>query len=399
VADGDLALFDGATGKAIKGGRGAISHLGIGTAPDATDTDTSNRLIVRGNRALFHAIPAAETPGSGDVKVQVSKEAAGNTAAWFFATDFQPRGEIGFIADDDELRIKVFDGTGWHEGISVVRATGQVKIGGAPLGTAALKSTGASGDAVPLLNAANTWSAQLTVEYASAALVLSSAIGAGFARLRHSIDSRQSTFEQVSVSGAANFLFDAVVQDGTSTAAVTYFRNTNTTGDRRLIVHRGDGTNTADHVVYAGGGYVCGNPSGGNKGIGAINAQAIYDDNSLLTCMALAREFRERGEVDVGKWDALDPVGREHRTARLFKAMIDSGFDPRDPEQYFARMQADEALPGMPVQADWRHNELSMGEMFSRKWLALEMLAIVANVMWAKLKEHEARLATLSSRA
>jgi hypothetical protein len=37
--------------------------------------------------------------------------------------------------------------------------------------------------------------------------------------------------------------------------------------------------------------------------------------------------------------------------------------------------------------------------MFSRKWLALEMLAIVANVMWAKLKEHEARLATLSSRA
>lgn len=75
--------------------------------------------------------------------------------------------------------------------------------------------------------------------------------------------------------------------------------------------------------------------------------------------------------------------------------MCESGFDPRDPEQYFAKMRADESLPGMPTQADWRHNRLSMGEQFSRKWLAMEMLAIVCNVMWAKLKDHDARLAVL----
>ena len=79
VADGDIAVFDGATGKAIKRERGAISYLGVGSAPDAADTDHSNRLIVRANRALFHAIPGAETPGTGDMQVQLSKEAAGNT--------------------------------------------------------------------------------------------------------------------------------------------------------------------------------------------------------------------------------------------------------------------------------------------------------------------------------
>lgn len=90
-------------------------------------------------------------------------------------------------------------------------------------------------------------------------------------------------------------------------------------------------------------------------------------------------------------------IQRVHGTARVFKTMIDSGFDPRDPEQYFARMQADEALPGMPTQAGWIHNGMGMGELFSRKWLAMEMQAIVTNAMWLKLKEHDARLTALEA--
>jgi hypothetical protein len=128
VADGDLALFDGATGKAIRGGRGAISHLGVGTAPDATDTDTSNRLIVRGNRALFHAIPAAETPGSGDVKVQVSKEAAGNSASFFFATAYSGRAEFGLV-EGDAFKLKVSNnGAAWLESLIADPATGKVRF-------------------------------------------------------------------------------------------------------------------------------------------------------------------------------------------------------------------------------------------------------------------------------
>lgn len=94
-------------------------------------------------------------------------------------------------------------------------------------------------------------------------------------------------------------------------------------------------------------------------------------------------------------------IKRQHRTARIFKAMLDAGFDPRDPEQYFARMAADQALPGMPTRGDgplkWEHNSLSLGELASQKWLAMEMLAIVCNAMWLKLKDHEARIAALET--
>jgi hypothetical protein len=126
VADGDLALFDGATGKAIKGGRGAISHLGVGAAPDATSTDTSNRLVVRGNRALFDAIPAAETPGSGDIKLQISKEAAGNSAAFFFATAYSGRAEFGLVEGDDFVLKVSANGADWLEAMRFDGTSGRV---------------------------------------------------------------------------------------------------------------------------------------------------------------------------------------------------------------------------------------------------------------------------------
>lgn len=138
--------------------------------------------------------------------------------------------------------------------------------------------------------------------------------------------------------------------------------------------------------------------TGGDKGDGTINATEVYNDNVALTCMALATEFRERGVIDLDKWDAMMPEGRQHQTARLFKAMCDDGFDPRDPEQYFTKIVADEALPGMPSQRDWSHNEIGQGEMASRQWLATEMLAIVAHSMWAKLKDVDSRLSAVEAK-
>jgi hypothetical protein len=231
--------------------------------------------------------------------------------------------------------------------------------------------------------------------------------------------------------------------------------------------------------LQAGAGIFHPSATGTDKGANTINFGAVYDDNTLLTCPALAREFLERGEIDLDFWDNLVPdqlepehrdeipveedveedvetvelvpittgnhkgklrrtvrrerkvvrrqkvsrvevldddgkvvgvretpvveeiirpariIKRQHRTARIFKAMIENGFDPRDPEQYFAKLHADEALPGMPTKSDWVHNALSTGEIVSQQWLAIEMLAIVANVMWSKLKDHEQRIASL----
>ncbi|UJW87947.1 hypothetical protein [Devosia sp. SL43] len=192
--------------------------------------------------------------------------------------------------------------------------------------------------------------------------------------------------------------------------------------------------------------------TGGDKGAGTINAIGVYDDNVLLTCMALASDFLRTGKVDTSFWDNMVPdwieparkerrlviqkvikpearyaeteggwvrtiaqvetdepvlefvpiwdedgngvdaieqpvteeieipeqrIPRRHELAHRFKAMVEDGFDPRDPVQYIAKLKADEALPGMPTKAEWQHNTLSSGEMFGRLWLATEMLALV----------------------
>lgn len=67
---------------------------------------------------------------------------------------------------------------------------------------------------------------------------------------------------------------------------------------------------------------------------------------------------------------------QRHELAHQFKALVDSGFDPRDPVAYLAKMRKDRALPGMPTEADWQHNTLSVGEIHNRLWLAMEMLAL-----------------------
>lgn len=73
------------------------------------------------------------------------------------------------------------------------------------------------------------------------------------------------------------------------------------------------------HLWYAGssadkplsftsnGALVVGAPTGGDKGAGTINAVAVYDDNSLLTCTALRAEFIKNGTIDLAFWDSLAP--------------------------------------------------------------------------------------------
>jgi hypothetical protein len=107
VADGEVALFDGTTGKAIKAGRGHDFASWRRRARGRTDTDTSNRLVVKASRAVFYAREDAETPGTGDIKIQISKEAEGNSASFFFSTNFSGRAEFGLVEGDNFL-LKVF---------------------------------------------------------------------------------------------------------------------------------------------------------------------------------------------------------------------------------------------------------------------------------------------------
>ncbi|CAB4198884.1 hypothetical protein UFOVP1333_4 [uncultured Caudovirales phage] len=52
-------------------------------------------------------------------------------------------------------------------------------------------------------------------------------------------------------------------------------------------------------------GMVVGSPTSGNRGDGTINAVAVYDDNTLLTCYVLDAAID--GTVDMAKWDEKVP--------------------------------------------------------------------------------------------
>ena len=130
-----------------------------------------------------------------------------------------------------------------------------------------------------------------------------------------------------------------------------------------------------NNVMTVGLGVIVGGPSGGHKGLGTLNAAAVYDDNNILTCLPLQQEFLAAGTVDLARWDAIAVSGR-HAAAHKFVELLEQGVDPRDPMKFIAAMKRMQALPGMPTQDDWQHGSLSMGEIFNRLWLAVEMLAV-----------------------
>ena len=96
---------------------------------------------------------------------------------------------------------------------------------------------------------------------------------------------------------------------------------------------------------------------------------------------------------------------RRNELAHTFRAMLDDGFDPRDPAAYMAKLRAEGALPGMVTRAEWADRMTRMqagekgvkpgvGETISRLWIALEFLAVA----WMRQAEdHETRIAALEA--
>jgi hypothetical protein len=93
--------------------------------------DTTNRLAVKSNAVLFANDDV--TPGTGDMRIAVTKSAAGKTASLLFQDSYSGRAEFG-LTGDDRMHLKVSpDGTNWKEALVADGATAQVGIGtGAP---------------------------------------------------------------------------------------------------------------------------------------------------------------------------------------------------------------------------------------------------------------------------
>ncbi|WP_441276966.1 DUF2793 domain-containing protein [Tardiphaga sp. 172_B4_N1_3] len=123
VADDVMMVFDGALWRAVGSpSLDSVPHLGINIS-----ADSSNLLSVKSNAALFAAIGAADA-GTGDMRVQVSKDSAARAASVVFSDAYSGRAEFGLIGSD-AFKLKVSpDGSGWVEALVVDPASGNATL-------------------------------------------------------------------------------------------------------------------------------------------------------------------------------------------------------------------------------------------------------------------------------
>lgn len=123
VADeSDLIVFNGSTwvDYAALIALENVPALGVNTTADST-----NKLAVRSNAALFTDVPTG-SGGSGDIRVTLSKQAAANTASLLYQDNFSGRAEIG-LCGDDNFHFKVSpDGSAWYDGFDISKSDGAV---------------------------------------------------------------------------------------------------------------------------------------------------------------------------------------------------------------------------------------------------------------------------------
>ncbi len=177
IAEESLLIWSGtAWTEFVAGGGGGgefdpedVDHLYInGSDPDGDST----KLAVRSNDILFDAVTVADS-GTGDVRLQLSKEGTGDTASIFFSHDFDGRAEFGLVGSDD-FRLKVSaDGETWVTSLIVNPADGIVSLPlGADLG--ASEATAAqfrSNTADKILSTDQVWSAAAVVALTDAATI------------------------------------------------------------------------------------------------------------------------------------------------------------------------------------------------------------------------------------
>jgi hypothetical protein len=122
IDEADLYVFDGTAWGSFRRTLTAIqsvSRLGINTGADAT-----NRLAVKSDAALLTWDDA--TPGSGDMRIAVNKQAASRDAGLILQTDYSARALLGLLGSDD-FSLKVSpDGSTFRTALTASAAKGGI---------------------------------------------------------------------------------------------------------------------------------------------------------------------------------------------------------------------------------------------------------------------------------
>ncbi len=125
VADNVVFVFDGTNWRDLRDLPVTLDnavHVGINTS-----ASSPNLLSVKSNAALLTAIAVAGG-GSGDARMQISKESASKTASVFFSDAFSGRAEFGLVGSD-AFKLKVSaDGSTWVEAFNIDQTTGNLAL-------------------------------------------------------------------------------------------------------------------------------------------------------------------------------------------------------------------------------------------------------------------------------
>ena len=159
-----------------------------------------------------------------------------------------------------------------------------------------------------------------------------------------------------------------------------------------------------------GGGALFGNPTGGDKGTGTVNAQAVYDDNSLLSCYVFDQALD--GAIDAAKWDGRVPdrqvpadedgdgnekspahvEPRTHAPMRKFAGRIGTAHDPLTLDGYAKHWKDKRHLTAMPNETAFDPNDgLATGEWIQRLVETVEIQAVLIEQTNQRLKALESK--------
>lgn len=359
LADDSLRVFkNGSWQDVVSQSVEALEILGINATGDVT-----NRFALASDASLFSHL-------TGDHRLKINKADSIDTASLHFQTDFNSHAEIG-LTGNNNLSVRVSsDGTNWRDAMSVDADTGRVGIGVSEPAYN-LEIDGAVGlTGAPLFVMANTGV---------------SGTGQRFALRMYSRDSDTDLDNLVTL--------DMSVANTASGDETAEFRIWTTSQGNALMCARFQA------------GLRIGAPAGGDRGAGTINAQAIYDDNALLSCYVFDQALD--GEIDDSKWDARTPdvmrpiklmpsEGEEpgfitekgrHAPMRQFKSRIRSAYDPLTLDGYARHWREKRHLTSMPNETHYDPEAgLSAGEWIQRLIETVEIQAVLIETLNQRTK-------------
>lgn len=262
IADASILIFDGTAWQPLAPLANNVSQLGVNTTVSAP-----NLLSVKSNAALLAAIATADG-GSGDMRLQISKQAAGNTASVFFSDNYSGRAEFGLTGDDDfHLKVSA-DGTTWVDALKVSGSSGKVS----------LPANGGSRD---VLTANRTYYVRPNGSDGNTGLA--NTAGGAFLTIQKAVDVALGTLD------FNGYAVTIQLADGTYTGSTVIGGGVGLTSPASLVI-QGNAASPGNVVI---------NPASGSMFLGISNALATIRDMELGTAALAVTALRAESGAQI----------------------------------------------------------------------------------------------------